>query len=257
MQTLEDISKITSQKGYLICNWDEVEESAKFDTNTSDGLELLLELLHTLELNTLPKIVKTSSGYSIASLTGSLMDQPIVFGKCSVNLSKESNSVKKGLLTAKVAALMAKVDGVIEQDEIDALQRIIYSLPYLTDSEKYSIFLRGLVFLNQNSPLDTIIEKFDTLDNKAKEFVIKIVKDIAVADGRIEKAERLFLASLYRVSGLPTNRVAKDLKAHALQSGVDLHRSKVTDLYQEPHVEVMCEESESILEDLFSDFEDL
>ncbi|CAH7485143.1 conserved hypothetical protein [Vibrio chagasii] len=222
MFSFSDIKSSVDQKGFFVCRWDEIVESASFDVITSDGLEELSGCIQALGLDVYPKIVESSNGFSVANRQKSLLGETLVFHRPHPFLDKKRPEIAKGMVTAHIAVAMAKADGVIEDEEVASLQAVIEAQSYLSHSEQYAIFIAGLQLMQRKVMRETILDKYSNLDDSLKKVVLTIAKDVAVADGRVAKQERNVLAELYRISDIPTNTVSKDLLEHAKMTGVEL-----------------------------------
>tara|TARA_R110000765_G_scaffold323962_3_gene415597 strand:- start:1443 stop:2189 length:747 start_codon:yes stop_codon:yes gene_type:complete len=218
----EVISQVQNE-GYYIGTWDTIDEALTIYIDTKAGVHDFHTLLNESDLECFPKIVNGT----VANIEKSLVSIPLVIFKKSTPLNRQNNNIKYALLIGKIAAAMAKVDGSIDQEEIRQIRKDIYKLSFLSESEKYRVFIRSIYALQQNSSKETIINSFALLSDKAKKQALNIAKDIAIADHYINRHERLFLYEFYRLCDLPTNTVDHDLKEHARTSNVALE-SNVT-----------------------------
>jgi tellurite resistance protein len=249
--SIEFVKSRVNEVGYFICRWDQLSASSSFDLKDDYELSLFYENLQAIELDTLPRIVKLGAKYSIANALSSFDYSNIVFCKPHLSPEKSDKKEAKAMLTVKLAAIMAKVDGKVEDDEIVALQNTVNTLSYLKESKKYSVFVRGLFFMQQKFIREDLLLEFSKLDEKMQSLVINIMKSIAVADGYIDKSERTFLAELYRASGKSSKTVAKDLTAHARLEGVPIIRRK---LDEDAPIEPKESYEKGVLASLIDDF---
>ena len=116
-------------------------------------------------------------------------------------------------------------------------------MAFLSETEKYSVFIRSVYALLQKSTKEELIRQFAVLSPKAKKQVLTIAKDIAIADHYIDKNERLFLHEFYRLSDLPTNTIARDLRAHAKNHNVVLEVNNKTENTEEPELIIELDDS--------------
>ena len=82
---------------------------------------------------------------------------------------------------------------------------------------------------------------------------MEIAKDIAIADHRIDRQERLFLYDLYRLCDIPPKNVDKDLKQHAKNKNIMLERKQIT----KEDVSLVIVDLDDSFEELLSEFENL
>ena len=215
---------------------------------------MLLDEIQALDLDILPKIVKSSKGYSVASFDKSLIEQPLVFFRKHLPLNRNNRYFKQAITTARIAALMIKTDGVIRDSELIALRKLLYSLSFLSESDKYALFIRSVYFLYQKMNQDELIGDFNYFNDKVKIQIIRIAKSLAIADGRIENNERILLRNLYRNSGIPTNTVVRDLKKYAIDSGILIENRDKQELKFQHKYDILDETLDSVLDDLIEDF---
>lgn len=231
--------------GYFIGTWDIIDEAADFDISRPDGLADFKKLLSMSDLDCLPKIVRGT----VANLERSLIGLPIVFFRKTGTLEKKNSNVKYALLVGSIAAAMARIDGEVTYDEIEQIREDIYQLPFLSESEKYKIFIRSVYALKKTTSREEIIKSFVDLSIKAKQLALNIAKNIVIADHHINKKERYFLYELYRLCDLPTNTVDRDLKTHARERNIELKANRTTNIEEE--AELAFEMDDSFDEMLF------
>lgn len=234
--------------GYFIGTWDMLDEAADFDIDWPAGLADFKELLNMSGLDCLPKIVKGT----VANLERSLIGLPIVFFRKTGSLKKHNSNVKYALLVGNIAAAMARIDGEVTNEEIEQVREDIYRLPFLSESEKYKIFIRSVYALKKNSSKEEIIKSFAALSVKAKKLALNIAKNIVIADHHINRNERFFLYELYRLCDLPTNTVDRDLKTHAREQNIVLETNRVTNIEEEPELVLEVDDS---FDEMLNEFE--
>jgi hypothetical protein len=226
---LKEIECQIQNEGYFVGTWDLIDEAIDIYIDTRAGINDFKELLSQADLECLPKIVNGS----VANIERSLVAVPLVIFKKSSSLDRQNSNIKYALLVGKIAAAMAKVDGEIDQEEIQQIRKNIYKLSFLSESEKYRVFIRSVYALQQNYSKEEIMKSFSLLPDKAKIQALTIAKDIAIADHYINRSERLFLYEFYRLCDLPTNTVDSDLKAHAKNKSVLLNANKKSDFVED------------------------
>lgn len=244
---LQEVMSQIQSEGYFVCTWDVIDETNDIYIETATGLNEFKELLSNSGLECFPKIVNGT----VANIEKSLIAVPLIIFNKGVPLQKTKSDIKYALLVGKIAAVMAKVDGEIVQEEVRQIRTDIYKLSFLSESEKYRVFIRTVYALQQKSSKEKLMEDFSILPAKAKLQALNIAKDIAIADHYINRNERLFLYELYRLSNLPTNTVDKDLKAHAKNKNVALE-GKNTQKAEEPELVIELDDS---FEQMLSEFE--
>ncbi|HCH2708211.1 TPA: hypothetical protein NKT40_001058 [Vibrio parahaemolyticus] len=250
MISLDEIACELHIHGFYMCEWSDLVESANIDEKTSEGLKQFSEALALNKIQMLPKIVSSTKGYSVACVSKSLSDKTLIFSHPHHPIDKSKRHIKRALLTARIATTMAKVDGFIEQAEIDSLRIMIYSLAYLSESDKYAIFIRGVYFLQQGFRQDDLLNSFKKYEFFAQKEILEVAKTIAVSDGKIDSSEKFFLRHLYKACGLPTNSLASDLKLHAKKCGIEINSRRE----QSQTVQDIDVDEYSVLESLIDDF---
>lgn len=251
LHSFEFVKNRVDEVGYFICRWDQLSASELF--NLKDEIELFLfyEYLKSNGLDTLPKIVRVGDKYSIATNSKGYNESNIVFCRQHSPLDKSDENEAKALFTVKLAAIMAKIDGRVEHEEIIFIQNTIDSLSYLKETKKYSVFIRGLFFMQQKFIREDLVFEFSKLGRDKQVSLINIMKSIVVADGYVDKSERKFLAELYRASGRAANNLTKDLYRQAKLNGISIAKRQET----ENTSLVLTESYEgSLLEDLIYEF---
>ncbi len=244
---LKEIKNKIQNEGYFVCTWDVIDEAIDIYIETSSGINEFKELLSHSDLECFPKLVNGT----VANIDKSLTAIPLVIFNKGIQLQKDKSDIKYALLVGKIAAVMAKVDGEIVQEEIRQIRADIYTLSFLSESEKYRVFIRTVYALQQNYSKEELMEEFAILPAKAKAQALNVAKDVAIADHYINRNERLFLYELYRLSDLPTNTVDRDLKAHAKNKNVALD-GRNTQKTEGPELVIELDDS---FEEMLSEFE--
>ncbi|KJY95875.1 TerB family tellurite resistance protein [Pseudoalteromonas ruthenica] len=244
---LAEIKKQIQYEGYFIGTWDEISEATYIDVETKSGLNEFRELLSNSGLECFPKIVNGS----VANVERSLSAISMVIFTKGTPLDKDKENIKYALLVGKIAAAMAKADGEVAKEEVNQIREDINKLSFLSESEKYRVFIRTVYATRQNYSREKIFSSFSKLSVKAKLQSLEIAKDIAIADHRIERHERLFLYDLYRLCDIPPKNVDRDLKLHAKKKNVMLERKQIT---KEDVSQVIVDLDDSF-EELLSEFE--
>jgi len=244
---ISEIQRQIQHEGYFICSWDEIDEASSLDVETADGLYEFSELLCNHGLECFPKIVNGT----VANIEKSLTAIALVIFTKGTPLQKNKEDIKYALLVAKIAAAMAKADGEVVKEEVHQIRTVINKLSFLSESEKYRVFIRAVYALRQNHSREQIFSSFSKLSAKAKLQSLDIAKDIAIADHRIDRHERLFLYDLYRLCDIPPKTVDKDLKQHAKNKNVMLERNQTATA----ELSKAIVELDDSFEELLSEFE--
>lgn len=244
---LTEIKKQIQYEGYFIGTWDEISEATSIDVETKSGLNEFRELLSNSGLECFPKIVNGS----VANVERSLSAISMVIFTKGTPLNKDKENIKYALLVGKIAAAMAKADGEIAKEEVNQIRADINKLSFLSESEKYRVFIRSVYALRQNYSREKVLSSFSKLTFKAKLQSLEIAKDIAIADHHIDRHERLFLYDLYRLCDIPPKNVDKDLKQHAKSKNVMLERKQAA-ATEKTQLTIELDDS---FEELLSEFE--
>jgi tellurite resistance protein len=246
---LKEIQKQIQNEGYFVGTWDLIEEAINFYIDTSSGINQFKELLSDSGLECFPKLVNGT----VANLEKSLAATPLVIFNEGIPLQKNRSDIQYALLVGKIASVMAKVDGEVDQEEIRQIRKNIYKLSFLSESEKYRVFIRSVYALHLKSPKEELMQGFSKLSAKAKKQALSIAQDIAISDHYIDRSEILFLTELYRLSDIPTNTMTKDLREHAKSKNVVLDKKNRREA-EVPEPELVIELDDSF-EEMLSEFE--
>ncbi|PKH87322.1 tellurite resistance TerB family protein [Colwellia sp. Bg11-28] len=244
---LTEIKSQIQNEGYFVGTWDVIDEAIDIYIETPSGIDEFKELLSNSGLECFPKIVNGT----VANIEKSLTAIPLVIFNKGIPLQKDKSEIKYALLVGKIAAVMAKVDGEIVQEEVWQIRKDIYKLSFLSESEKYRVFIRSVYALQLKSSKEELMEDFSILSAKAKKQALRIAQDIAISDHYIDRNEILLLSELYRLSELPTNTMTKDLREHAKNKNVTLE-GKNTPKQEEPELVIELDDS---FEEMLSEFE--
>lgn len=238
---LEEVLIEVQSEGYYVGTWDTIDEALDIYIDAPSGITEFKSLLNNAGLDCFPKIVNGS----VANIEKSLVSIPLVIFRKSSPLDRNKNNIKYALLVGRIGAAMAKVDGKVDQAEINQIRSDIYNLSFLTESEKYRVFIRSIFALHQNTSKEYIINSFSQLSMKAKLQALNIAKDIAIADRFINRNERLFLYEFYRLCDIPTSTVSRDLKVHAKRKNIELIKNS--------NVKVDTESGPMVVDDAFDE----
>lgn len=244
MLTLKDVVSLVDEFGYCILPIRELKEFAGIDIDSQDGLALFSETLEDWGICSLPRVVQSSKGYSVANLSKSLYGYDVVFSNPLVTLDKGREDIQSAMLLAKVTALIARMDGDVDRREIDNIKSSIDSLTGIADDEKYSIFIRTLSFLSARLYKDDLFQEFAALPDEQKSAFRHVALEVVIADQYIDKNEYFFLRELYRLSDIPPQQVREDIALMAKENNTTIYRLKnsaqrevITDVIEYQHLQ--------------------
>ncbi|MGF1694791.1 hypothetical protein L4C54_03835 [Vibrio lamellibrachiae] len=246
MKLNELISEVT-ENGYHVCEFSDLYANSDIDVESKAGRLEFNQLLDEANLQILPKIVNGS----VANLERSILGIPIVFYHRRPAIDRHTSRVRYALLVGRISAVLAKVDGEVDPLEVTKIKSKIYDFSFLTESEKYDVFVRSIYSLYLNSSKDRLLHEFAKLNESEKLQVISIIKSIIIADKQVHRSERLILAEFYRLTGIPTNTVAKDLREFAKERKIELANNN-TIVTQDEDVVINCDNT---LDEMLSEFE--
>lgn len=191
---------------------------------------------------------------------------PIFLYKCDGSFEHDSNSYRHAFLMVRVAVIMSIIDGVIDNQELLQIRRMIWAMDYLPVTAKISLYAKANYFMTETSDLDSqereykrmvvnrskIVERIPDLSEATAKSLLKVAKDIAVADGFLDREELTFLQDIYRALGLSARGTKSDLIKHATNKHItieDLSTNKFI-----PEVEL--DDFDNVLGDLLFDYDD-
>ncbi|HIF9109603.1 TerB N-terminal domain-containing protein [Photobacterium damselae] len=127
--------------------------------------------------------------------------------------SSAFNQVSLGM---RLGAMVATIDGIVEQDEKQTLKKLIEHDDRLSLSEKNS--LNAYLTWRLNSPANTagLKARIEQLNSQQIESLKKFMISIALADGKVDSSEIKQMEKLYTCLGLDKSLVTSDI--HKLAS---------------------------------------
>jgi len=195
------------------------------------------------------------------------IDSPIfIYKSGSDDIDHHASGYRHGLLVVRVAAIMARADGSSSDEEIGKIEKLVWDMNYLSSLEKRALFAKAnhflsleyesggrarefiMLALNRKALLDKIPE----MSVSTSASLLKVAKDIAIADGYLDRGELKLLQEMYRALGLSARGTKRDLEAYAKEQYVSLISQTSVDVI--PEVEL--DEIDNILGDLFIDFDE-
>ena len=193
---------------------------------------------------------------------------PIFVYKKIGSIVSSSDNYKHGLLMVRIAVIMTKADGSIDDHERKSIENLIWDMGFLSETEKVSLFVKASYFMATDRIYDKqarqhikiilnhdgFIEKLEDLNSSSQNTLLKVAKDIAIADGFLEKGELTLLQDMYRVMGLSARSAKTDLEKYAAKEYIDL-KSKTSINNNEAISNSEFEEFDDVLGDLLIEFD--
>ncbi|EOV9228202.1 TerB N-terminal domain-containing protein [Vibrio parahaemolyticus] len=122
-----------------------------------------------------------------------------------------SSAFNQVSLWMRLGAMVATIDGIVDQDEKLALQKLIEHDDRLSPSEKSS--LNAYLMWRLNSPANTagLKARIEQLNSPQIESLKKFMISIALADGKVDSSEIKQMEKLYTCLGLDKSLVTSDI----------------------------------------------
>ena len=195
-----------------------------------------------------------------------LIDSPIFIYKCDGSFDHHSNSYRHGFLMVRVAVVMSIIDGIIDSQELTQIRRMIWNMEFLSLTAKISLFAKANYFMAEGGELDAqekdykrmaisrskLIERIPSLSEPTAKAFLKVAKDVAIADGFLDREELTFLQDIYRALGLSARGTKSDLKKYAETKHIDIEDLSSNKLIPEAELD----EFDNVLGDLLFDYDD-
>jgi len=226
-----------------------------------NDIQFLSKKLQAHKLRTEPKL---SVGFIERAI-----DAPLLFYKDEGEINFNSNFYKFARMVTQVAVIMARADNVIAEEELDAIEMLLWKVKGITNRERTFLLAKAKYLLIIDNAYDeqyrdyirialskeNTIQKMNLLSLAAKKELLEVAKDIAIADSFLHQSELAFIKELYRVMGLPVRSAKKDIEEHAKNKFINLeHESQqVSDMFEDE----VFDEIEDLLGELLEDFEGL
>ncbi|RTR37675.1 ATPase [Shewanella canadensis] len=114
-------------------------------------------------------------------------------------------------LAMRLGAMVATIDGYVDQEEKLVLQRLVDQDENISPSEKNS--LKAYLIWRLNSPANTagLKARIEKLKTNEIEFLKKFMISIALADGKVDSSEIKQIEKLYTSLGLDRSLVTSDI----------------------------------------------
>ena len=224
-------------------------------------------------INTISKLLKYNSLDSEPRIRQGFINRniysPIFIYKKNSSIDSSSDNYKHALLMVRIAVIMTKADGSIDDHERKSIDNLIWDMGFLSETEKVSLFVKASYFMATDRIYDKqarqhikiilnhdgFIKKLEDLNPSSQKTLLKVAKDIAIADGYLEKGELSLLQDMYRVMGLSARSAKTDLERYAAKEYIDL-KSKTSFNNTEAISDIEFEEFDDVLGDLLMEFDD-
>lgn len=151
----------------------------------------------------------------------------IVIFNIANEIDYSTKTLKFATLAVRLMVLMARADGTVVEKEESEILELVDDLEFLSADEKTVIKARAICQLSDKPSIkvdfyDYSINKIVELDSKSQDFVIELIKNIAVCDGYIDREETNLLRDIYKSLELPTDNVKKELTLLAKSNRIEL-----------------------------------
>jgi len=142
-------------------------------------------------------------------------DYIVLFSPGHGEFFEPSTTFNQVSLAIRLGAMVATIDGIVDQHEKIALQTLINHDDKLSPSEKNS--LNAYLTWRLNSPVNNtgLKARIEKLGVPQVEFLKKFMLSIALADGKIDASEIKQIEKLYTSLGLDKSLVTSDIHAFA------------------------------------------
>jgi len=219
-----------------------------------EAIEYLADYFGKLNIETEPRIRK--------GFTKRRIDSPILLYKCAGKFNHKTVSYRNGFLIVRMAVIMALSDGAASDVEMIKIRRIIWRLDFLTLAEKKALYVKANYFvLTKNGAevkyrriaVDKVvfIEKLPEISPSISMMLVKVAKDIAIADGVIQQSELRLLKDMYKALDMSVRSAESDLKKYADDQFIEIRSINKEELFHENQLD----EVDDILGDLIMDFD--
>jgi tellurite resistance protein len=223
-----------------------------------NDLAFLNECFQEYGLASYPKLVAAYARRGV--------DTPVLIYKNCSSSGPKSNNYHYGVLIVQVAAIFARIDGVIEEDEVQHIRRVVKSLDFLPEFERIELTARAYYYIlgspeMAGSPhlrdylrtsLDRtlILKRLEKLTRGAQERIVEIAKGVITSDSVIRRCEVELLQDIYRLLGISARSAKSDLEAFAKGHHILIFDNSPS-VAKNDSIEL-----EDVLSDLLFDYED-
>lgn len=200
--------------------------------NTDSGLVATAELLSQIGEEPLLKINKKEAvmlaelvekaGFGLAPDIRYHQARPelngcvVLFNKANSEVFKPTNAFNQVGTILRLGAMVASIDGHIDNAEIDLLEKVISEDRQLKEDEKPSLKAYLHWRLNTKVNMTGLKARLESISDREKTAISHILVGVALADGSIDPTEIKQLEKLYTSLGLDKAMVSNDI--HSLTS---------------------------------------
>ena len=118
-------------------------------------------------------------------------------------------------IALRLGAMVAQMDNSVDLAEQIALEKIIDHNEALSPTETRSLHAYLIWRLNTPASMAGLKARIESLDDKAKSTIGKVIISIACADGKVDPAEIKQLEKIYTSLGLDSRAVTSDIHRHS------------------------------------------
>lgn len=138
-------------------------------------------------------------------------DNIVLFSPGHGEFFEPSSAFNQVSLWMRLGAMVATIDGIVDQDEKLTLQKLIEHDDRLSPSEKSS--LNAYLTWRLNSPANTagLKARIEQLNSPQIESLKKFMISIALADGKVDSSEIKQMEKIYTCLGLDKSLVTSDI----------------------------------------------
>ncbi len=247
----------------VVKKFDEI--AIKLPSYMSDGVlhrKDIEELVKSIEFAGLSTEPKLSSGFIERGV-----DTPLILYLNEGVIDLTSSFYKHARLVVQVAVIMARADRDVDDEEIKSIEGLILKQKGINKHEQAALLAKAKYFLAVEGAYDekyrdyvklalskeSSINKMSNLSSSAKHSLLEVAKEVAIADGYLDRKELVFIQEIYRVLELPVRKAKKDIEDYAKARYVNL--TTVDDKYKEYIDENVLVEIDDVLGELLSDFD--
>ncbi|MEZ9368934.1 TerB N-terminal domain-containing protein [Shewanella sp. 10N.286.51.B2] len=153
----------------------------------------------------------------------------VLFTPAHGEFFEPSQAFNQVSLAMRLGAMVATIDGYVDQEEKLVLQKLVDQDENMSQSEKNS--LKAYLIWRLNSPANTagLKARIEKLKTNEIEFLKKFMISIALADGKVDSTEIKQIEKLYTSLGLDRSLVTSDIHHLTSSSSRTITRSESSD----------------------------
>ena len=114
-------------------------------------------------------------------------------------------------LALRLGAMVATIDGYVDDQEVTTLKTLINNDDSLSDIEKRSLEAYLIWRLNTPANMAGLKAKIEKLDEAHITFISRFIISVALSNGKVEPSQIKQIEKLYRALGLDKSRVSSDI----------------------------------------------